>query len=107
MAFGPTGVRMLQKGCLAMSDLVERLRDVAGFIEKEHGRVAAAACLATEAAARIQQLEAALRAVDDEHGYGLPPETRQMIRAALGVPWKCPINDPDCKSNCGSYGCGN
>lgn len=36
-----------------------------------------------KAAARIEQLEAALRTVDDEHGYGLPPETRQMIRAAL------------------------
>ena len=43
-----------------MSDLVERLRDVAGFIQKEHGRVAAAACLATEAADRIEQLEAEL-----------------------------------------------
>lgn len=21
--------------------------------------------------------------------------------------WKCPINHPDCKKNCGSYGCGN
>ena len=21
--------------------------------------------------------------------------------------WKCPINDPDCTSNCGNYGCGN
>lgn len=49
-----------------MSDIVERLRDVAGFIEKEHGRVAAAACLATEAAARIQNLEAALRDIENE-----------------------------------------
>lgn len=31
-----------------------------------------------------ETLRAALRAIDDEHGYGLPPETRQMIRAALG-----------------------
>lgn len=31
-----------------------------------------------------EKLRAALQAVDDEHGYGLPPETRQMIRAALG-----------------------
>jgi hypothetical protein len=21
--------------------------------------------------------------------------------------WKCPINDPDCMSNCVNYGCGN
>lgn len=21
--------------------------------------------------------------------------------------WQCPINDPDCTSNCGNYGCGN
>lgn len=39
-----------------MSDIVDRLRDVAGFIQKEHGRVAAAACLATEAADVIQSL---------------------------------------------------
>lgn len=39
-----------------MNDIVDRLRDVAGFIQKEHGRVAAAACLATEAADLIQSL---------------------------------------------------
>lgn len=21
--------------------------------------------------------------------------------------FRCPLNDPDCKENCGSYGCGN
>lgn len=21
--------------------------------------------------------------------------------------WSCPINDPNCKENCGNYGCGN
>jgi hypothetical protein len=21
--------------------------------------------------------------------------------------WNCPINDPECKENCGNYGCGN
>lgn len=21
--------------------------------------------------------------------------------------WNCPINDPNCKDNCGNYGCGN
>ena len=39
-----------------MNDIVARLRDVAGFIQKEHGRVASAACLATEAADLIQSL---------------------------------------------------
>ncbi len=39
-----------------MSDIVARLRDVAGFIQKEHGRVASAACLATEAADEINSL---------------------------------------------------
>ena len=23
------------------------------------------------------------------------------------LPWECPINDPTCTKNCGSYGCGN
>lgn len=41
-----------------MTDIVERLRDVAGFIEQEYGRVASAACLATEAAAEIERLRA-------------------------------------------------
>ena len=36
--------------------LIERLRDVAGFVQKEHGRVAAASCLATEAAAFLAAL---------------------------------------------------
>lgn len=44
-----------------MSDIVERLRDVAGFIEKEYGRVASAACLATEAAAEIERLRAEVK----------------------------------------------
>lgn len=41
-----------------MESIVNRLRDVAGFIQKEHGRVAAAACLATEAADKIEQQSA-------------------------------------------------
>jgi len=53
-----------------MSDLVQTLRDMVY------------PCC-EEAADEITRLRAALRAVDDEHGYGLPPETRQMIRAAL------------------------
>jgi hypothetical protein len=28
-------------------------------------------------------------------------------RLAGAMKWQCPINDPDCKKNCGSYGCGN
>lgn len=32
---------------------------------------------------RVAELEAALRVVADEHGYGLPPETMAMIRNAL------------------------
>lgn len=39
-----------------MNDIVDRLRDVAGFIQKEYGRVSAAACLATEAADLIKSL---------------------------------------------------
>lgn len=36
--------------------LIERLKNVAGFVQKEHGRVAAASCLATEAAAFLAAL---------------------------------------------------
>lgn len=36
--------------------MIERLKDVAGFVQKEHGRVAAASCLATEAAAFLAAL---------------------------------------------------
>jgi len=41
-------------------NIVSRLRDVSGFIQKEHGRVEAAACLATEAADEIERLRSAL-----------------------------------------------
>lgn len=37
-------------------NIVSRLRDVSGFIQKEHGRVEAAASLATEAADEIERL---------------------------------------------------
>ena len=36
-----------------------------------------------DAANRIEKLEAALRTVKEEHGYGLPLETTRMIDAAL------------------------
>ena len=36
-----------------------------------------------EAASRIEKLEAALRTVKEEHGYGLPFETIRMIDAVL------------------------
>ena len=39
-----------------MNDIIKRLHDVSGFIQKEYGRVAAAACLATEAADEIVKL---------------------------------------------------
>jgi hypothetical protein len=45
-----------RKPGVRMRSLVHRLRDVAAFIGKEHGRVAAAACLATEAADVIERM---------------------------------------------------
>ena len=72
-----------------MTDIVERLR--AGFQCAESGNRcrtmdAQSGCVCAEAADEIQRLRAALRTVDDEHGYGLPPDTRKMIRAALKTP---------------------
>ena len=33
---------------------------------------------------------------------------RQALRQALAKPtWHCPLKNPDCKENCGNYGCGN
>lgn len=26
---------------------------------------------------------------------------------AASTDWRCPINNPDCRANCGNYGCGN
>ena len=55
-----------------MSDIVERLQDVAAIIQKEHGRVAGASCLTTEAAylitslrAELERKDAALRAIGE------------------------------------------
>lgn len=66
-----------------MTDIVERLRDVAGFIEAEHGRVASAACLATEAAYEIERLRAALsQAANDLEDWGAYVKANNA-RAAL------------------------
>jgi murein L,D-transpeptidase YcbB/YkuD len=34
---------------------------------------------------------------------------QDVARKALGEnnDWVCPLDDPNCKSNCGNYGCGN
>lgn len=48
-----------------MSDIVERLQDVAAIIQKEHGRVAGASCLTTEAADLITSLRAELERKDE------------------------------------------
>jgi len=32
---------------------------------------------------------------------------RQMREQLRPSKWKCPLNQPDCKRNCGNYGCGN
>ena len=63
-----------------MSDIVERLRDVAGFIEQEYGRVASAACLATEAAAEIERLRAALREIAKHPRGGVIDTPEKMDR---------------------------
>lgn len=57
-----------------IDDLVKRLRDL-----NDHMNT----FILDEAADRIEQLEAALRTVKEEHGYGLPLETTRMINAVL------------------------
>lgn len=70
-----------------MGDIVERLRDVAGFIEKEHGRVAAAACLATEAAEEIERLrkDLSLAVFADKEYWQVLEKENERLRAALEV----------------------
>ena len=60
-----------------MADIIDRLRDVSGFVQKEWGRVAASACLATEAAAEIERLRAAL----EEIAEMTKPEVRTGAKA--------------------------
>ncbi len=69
--------------------LIERLKDVAGFVQKEHGRVAAASCLATEAAAFLVALrnerneaERSLSQADEDERY------RIDVSEALGIEQK-------------------
>ena len=57
-----------------VASLTRRLVDTVIDYKKEAERLAI----------ENEKLCAALRAVEDEHGYGLPPETRQLIRVALG-----------------------
>lgn len=59
-----------------MSDIVERLQDVAAIIQKEYGRVAGAACLSEEAADTIT----ALRALNTELVEGLK-EAREDVNS--------------------------
>jgi len=60
-------------------DLVKRLRYCAPE-RRDCGRNELAML---DAADRIEKLEAALRAVKEEHGYGLPLETTRMIDTML------------------------
>lgn len=70
-----------------MNDIIKRLHDVSGFIQKEYGRVAAAACLATEAADEIVKLR-----TEVEQNYIDLEEYRrdvERLRAALLVISEC------------------
>lgn len=71
-------------------NIVSRLRDVSGFIQKEHGRVEAAASLATEAADEIERLRSALRLMVSTYPYSPPchnwepqVEAHKAAKAAL------------------------
>jgi hypothetical protein len=67
--------------------LIDRLHDVAGFVQKEYGRVEASACLATEAADRIAALEAQVKAAD---GFAAVfPEARAR-RRTIGLQRRAP-----------------
>ena len=69
---------MLQKGCLAMSDLVRRLRKLAER-ERPYGSLPDTL---DEAAARIEQLEGALREI--KRGAVWNADIEVFISAALG-----------------------
>lgn len=32
---------------------------------------------------------------------------KRLLEMGIVIPFKCPLKDPECKENCGSYGCGN
>ena len=53
------------------------------------------------------------KAADDFPGYidffSVILSARRALEMRNGKKtlWRCPIKTPDCKSNCGNYGCGN
>ena len=61
--------------------------------------------------------EQALEALEKQHNwmvandgmFQIPSRKAiQALRQALAQStWHCPLKKPDCKENCGSYGCGN
>lgn len=63
--------------------IVQRLNDVAGFIQEEHGRVAASASLAIEAATLIEKLLSALQRIEDTTSEPLSHIT--AVNARQGV----------------------
>lgn len=69
-------------------DITIRLREVAGFIQAEHGRTEAASCLATEAAEEIERLRRALvhiinRSNNGEPGTSKVIDMRRIAEEAL------------------------
>lgn len=73
--------------CAEAADEITRLRNELYIAQEWSARVIAGReqdiAETTALRAENEKLRAALQRVDDDHGYGLPPDTRSMIRAAL------------------------
>lgn len=76
-----------------------------------------AAAQITDQRNEIKQLREALQQLlDVQNGPPLGGRYAEEWHAAVdkahnvlkrSFHFKCPLNDPDCKENCGNYGCGN
>ena len=66
------------------ADRIEKLEEEIGVLFAANVRLNSRADLDSDGYVdRIEKLEAALRTVKEEHGYGLPLETTRIIDAAL------------------------
>lgn len=91
-----------------MTNLVENM--VAQMFKDE--------AIIVEQKAEIERLR---KMVKDAYIDGFDEGMREVLESKGGIYWydskfkraleenkfKCPLNDPECKENCGSYGCGN
>ncbi|CAB4122601.1 hypothetical protein UFOVP32_42 [uncultured Caudovirales phage] len=79
--------RLRKIGC--RTGMTHRMKDAvtgceaAAYIEKLEAANLAQSCIKVDDHMRIDELKWALLTIKEWHGYGLPPETNQMIDAAI------------------------